>query len=266
MHPKDFKPEIVTERRVLRQPVEIPPPIVMHVNEHIRVVRDDMIAGGTKVRFLAELYRFYDHVVYASPAQGGAQLGLACAARLYGAKASVFVAKRKDPHPRTLAAKAAGAEVWQVPHGYLNVVQKRARDYAADNHAYLLPFGGNTAGAHAVLRSTATYVRDTLLREQFAVDEVWSAAGSGTLSRALQAAFLGSDVYAVQVGRELTDDAAGTATIVRHPMAFDERTKADCPFPSDPHYDRKAWDVCIKTYAARERKPRILFWNVLGDL
>jgi hypothetical protein len=261
------KPEIVTVRPAPRPPVSFGVPSLQRLTGDLVVVRDDLLAGGTKVRSFADLYRYHSHVVYASPAQGGAQLALAHAAKCYGATATVFVAKRKDPHPRTLAAKTAGADVWQVPHGYLNVVQARARDYAADHKAYLLPFGGDTVQAHRILRETAESVRAALLAsDDFAVDEVWCAAGSGTLSRALQAAFPGSDHYAVQVGRELTVDAAGKATVVHHPLPFDQRSDADCPFPSDPHYDRKAWDVCSKTYAAREHKPHILFWNVLGNL
>ena len=32
------------------------------------------------------------------------------------------------------------------------------------------------------------------------------------------------------------------------------------PFPSDPHYDSKAWEVCL----ARNGSGRVLFWNVTG--
>jgi Pyridoxal-phosphate dependent enzyme len=265
MQPSVSKPRIVTERPRIMPSVDFGTPAIMHIpGTRIKVVRDDLLPGGTKVRYFAELYRVHEHVVYASPAQGGAQLALACAARYYRRKATIFVAKRNEPHPRTLAARDAGAEVWQVPHGYLNVVQARARDYAADQRAMLLPFGADTPTAINIFKAAATRVRDELLRHDNAVDEVWCAAGSGTLARALQLAFVGSDIYAVQVGRDV--ELPTPVTVVKYPLKFDDRCDAPCPFPSDPHYDRKAWDVCSKTYANREHKPNVLFWNVLGDL
>ena len=65
-------------------------------------------------------------VVYASPAEGGAQTALATVASQLGKRATIFVAKRKQPHPRTLMATRLGAQIMQVSPGYLNVVQARA--------------------------------------------------------------------------------------------------------------------------------------------
>jgi hypothetical protein len=43
-----------------------------------------------------------------------------------------------------------------------------------------------------------------------------------------------------------------------HPLAFGRTAKAAPPFPSDPHYDAKAWEVCVGS-----RGPgQVLFWNV----
>src|SRR6266446_9775283 len=104
------------------------PKIVKH--EGILVVRDDLIQGGTKARVLPLLFNDIDvEYVYASPVQGYAQVALAYCARTYGKRATVFCAKRKDRHPRTLEAMAAGATIFEVFPGYLSVVQKRARDY-----------------------------------------------------------------------------------------------------------------------------------------
>ena len=79
--------------------------------------------------------------MYASPAVGYAQMALAHTCAMLGKRAVIFVAKRKQPHLRTLAAKAAGAAVYQVPNGYLSNVQAKARRYAADKCARVIPWG-----------------------------------------------------------------------------------------------------------------------------
>lgn len=229
----------------------LPLPIV---EEHsgILVVRDDLIAGGTKARYLMRLFDLYDEVVYASPAYGGAQLALAYCARAKGKRATIFVAKRGKPHPRTLEAKAVGARVFQVPHGYLSNVQSRARHYAEDTGAHYLAFGGDDPEAIQAIGQAAQAVN-----EYGPFDEVWSAAGSGVLTRGLQAGIEAGAFYAVQVGRDI--DKPGRATIIKHPLAFEDELKTPAPFPSCPNYDRKAWQIC-----KARAKGKALFWNVMG--
>ena len=53
-----------------------PAPIIME-HDSVLVVRDDLFPGGTKARFLGMLFNGAEEVVYASPAEGGAQFALA---------------------------------------------------------------------------------------------------------------------------------------------------------------------------------------------
>ena len=108
--------------------MRLPDPIV-EIHDGILVVRDDMLPGGTKLRYLLSLFDAHDEVVYASPVFGGAQLALAQAAKMTGKQATLFVAKRKVMHPRTASAAAVGARIIEVPHGYLSNVQSRAKMY-----------------------------------------------------------------------------------------------------------------------------------------
>jgi cysteine synthase len=94
-----------------------PPVVTDHFG--IRVVRDDLFPGGTKARFAGRLFDGADEVVYASPAEGGAQTALAIIAQQLEKRATIFVAKRQAPHARTRMAKAHGAKVYQVSPGYL---------------------------------------------------------------------------------------------------------------------------------------------------
>lgn len=227
------------------------PQIVEH--EGIFVVRDDLIGGGTKARFMVRLFEQAEEVVYATPAEGGAQTALAWTAREMGKRATLFVAKRADPHPRALMAKRLGAKVYQVTPGYMTVVQKRARDYCAATGATLAPFGLDLPEA---IETIAAAARAT----GFEPDEVWCAAGSGVLARSLALAWPNARRHVVQIGRALKPDDVAGATIHVYPRPFGQEARTRPPFPSDPHYDAKAWEIAT----ARRGAGRVLFWNVTG--
>jgi hypothetical protein len=225
------------------------------VREHdgIHVVRDDLIGGGTKARYMQRLYEQGDEVVYATPAEGGAQTALAWTAQAMGKKATLFVAKRRTPHPRALMAKRLGAKVYQVSPGYLTVVQARARTYCEDTGATLAPFGMDMPEAIEAIAAAAS---STGLEP----DEVWCASGSGVLARSLAMAWPKARRFVVQVGRELTAKDVDGASIVVSPRKFTETARSPPPFPSDPHYDAKAWEIA----KARRGAGLIVFWNVTG--
>lgn len=229
--------------------LSFPKPVVETIRG-ISVVRDDYLKGGTKTRFLTELFYSHDCIVYASPAEGGAQVALAESARLTGKRAVIFVAKRKEPHFRTIQAAKAGAIVFQVPHGYLSNVQAKAKRYAQDKEAFYLEFGADIPLATQRIAEAAESIGGVF-------DEIWCAAGSGVLSRGLGLAFPDSIIHAVQIGRPPHIPENGVLHV--HPLEFSKRLK-NPDFPSCPHYDSKAWDICkVKS------KGRVLFWNVLGE-
>ena len=143
----------------------------------------------------------------------------------------------------------------QVSPGYLTVVQARAREYCAASGARLVPFGADLPEAIALIAEAA---RSTGLDP----DEVWCASGSGVLARGLAAAWPRAERHAVQVGRELSPADVAGARVHVYPRGFDVASADACPFPSDPHYDRKAWAVCRA--AMRPASRRVVFWNVTG--
>lgn len=229
----------------------IAPIVKMH--EGIHVVRDDLFHGGTKARFLAKLYEKHDEIVYATPPEGGAQTALAYCAEAAGKKATLFVAKRAQPHNRALLAKSLGAKIYQVSPGYMTVCQARAKQYCEDTGATLAPFGLDLPEAMAVIAEAARMIG-------FEPDEIWTAAGSGVLTRSLALAFPKAKRHAVQIGRELNKEDVLGADIHVSPLKFQQAIKAAPPFPSDPHYDAKAWDICKR----KRGSGKILFWNVTG--
>lgn len=224
----------------------IPDPIIEEI-EGITVVRDDLIAGGTKVRAIEALMNGKEEYVYASPASGYAQIALAIGCAAKGKQATIFTAKRKEMHKRTIQAKEAGAKIVQVPCGYLTNVQAKARAYAELVDACLLPFGFDSEEIRDVLACVAR-------RLTIKPKEVWTVAGSGTLTRALQQAWPEADFRAVKIGREPN---AGTAMVYDAPEGFEVDAKNPPPFPSCSNYDAKAWRF-IKQHASQGA----VFWNV----
>jgi len=215
------------------------------------VVREDLFPGGTKSRYLATLYEDADEVVYASPCQGGAQYALAFVAHRLGKKATLFVAKRSEPHPRAFEAKALGATIIQVPFGMLSNVQATAKRYCEDTGAKLAPFGMDVPGAVDAISAAAKTLK-------VKPREVWCAGGSGVLGRAMRATWPDAEINVVMVGRK-TRPVSG-ANHIFFPKPFEWRAKQP-PFPSDPHYDAKAWQIC----QSRGKRPGpVLFWNVTG--
>ena len=227
------------------------PQVIEH--DGVLVVRDDLFPGGTKARFLPLLFDGADEVVYASAAEGGAQTALATVAAKLGKHATIFVARRAQPHPRAFMAKRLGAKIMQVSPGYLSTVQARARDYSRQVGARLAPFGVDTPEAIEAIAAAARSI-------DIEPDEVWCASGSGVLARGLATAWPNARRHVVQVGRTLNPKDVAGATISCLSAAVWERAKNKPPFPSDPHYDAKAWELC----ATRKGLGRVLFWNVAG--
>lgn len=236
-------------------------PIVMTF-DGINVVRDDVLKGGTKARYIWEAFDGHGVVVYASPCEGGAQVALAVTAKDLGKRAVIVCAARKERHPRTIEAQALGAEIVEIGGmAMLTVVQARARELAQRNGWKLAPFGLETP--HAV-----DTIRDAALRTDTAdPDEIWCAASSGVLARGLARAWPNAERHVVQVGHRVRPDTVAGATIHVFPHPLRYALLHAAPFPSDPHYDSKAWTLCADARRAAERPPRrnVLFWNVFGD-
>jgi hypothetical protein len=223
------------------------PAPVLEPRDGLTVVRDDLLPGGTKRRVLADVLPPAAEYVYASPAYGYAQVALAYVCRDLGAQATVFTAKRALLHPRTREAQQVGAKIVLVPTGYLRNVQAKARAYADAAGACYLPFGFDTPEMTTALATVA---------RALPVDppEVWTVAGSGTLSRALQAAWPRARCHAVQVGRV---PVVGRAALYVAPEPFERDAQRPPPFPSCSNYDAKAW-----RFVTEHARPGALFWNV----
>ncbi len=226
--------------------MNLPDPIILE-HEGFQVVRDDLLPGGTKRRAIPVFFDEHYEYVYASPVYGYAQVALAYACRDYGYRATIFCAKRKTYAPLTKHALEIGATIIEVPYGYLNVVQARAREHCRSTGAKLLPFGLDDPMFIQVLADVAATLSVT-------PKEVWSVVGSGVLTRALQMAWPTATFYGVRIGAY---SDAGLATVMLASEAYEKPAQYAPPFPSCLNYDAKAW-VFMKKHAS----PNALFWNV----
>jgi len=121
-----------------------------------------------KARFIAQVFDGVQEAVYASPPEGGAQTAIATVARRLGKRATIFVAARTRPHPRTLEAARLGAKVVPIGPGYLSVVQSRASEYCRNTGASLIPFGAEIPGAIEAIATAARLA-------SFDPNQVWCA-------------------------------------------------------------------------------------------
>jgi hypothetical protein len=229
-----------------------PDPVVEALGPGL-VVRDDLLPGGTKVRGLAALGvpGPGEEWCYASPSWGHAQLALALAGAAAGARVRIFVPERRDLSAPTRAARDAGARLVLVPAGRLSVVQARARDYCALTGATLAPFGLAVPGMEAALAVVAAGVAARHPNPP----QVWVAAGSGMLARALARAWPAAELVAVVVGAEPRLPAGARA--IRSPTGFEAVAPEPPPIPSAGNYDAKVWAPWH-----RQAAEGALWWNV----
>ena len=232
----------------------LPSPVIEE-HEGIQVVRDDLLGGGSKIRFADYLIQSQPEIeewVYgSSPATGYAQISLSYLCRKYGKKAVIFMADRAwdKLHNYQIEALKFGADMKFVPNGMLSVTEKRARDYVKENpiNRRLLPIGFD----HPSVIASVTRVAQGM---DITPREVWTVGSSGTLTRGLQQAWADASFHCVAVGHK---GDYGRAKVYKCEIPFNKETKVKPPFPSAPTYDAKAWEF-MKKHAS----PGALFWNV----
>lgn len=231
--------------------------ITLEKHNGIIVLRDDLLPGGTKSilmeRILDDKYQEY---VYASPVYGAFQIALSIWCKQHNKKATIFCAQRTLKHKNTKKCIQEGANVIEVPCGYLTVVNKRAQDYAKANNAQKLEFGAHTPEAKEVIAQRMINIINILGHEP---KEIWVSIGSGTLVEGILKGTTTSKVIGVSVGAEYYNDHK-RLKIIKYPKPFDKPANHKPPFPSLENYDAKAYELCLKHKITND----VFFWNVYG--
>lgn len=244
---------MVNRRRWLDEPP------VLEQHGRLTVLRDDLLEGGSKLRFLPFLVGDAEEVVYGGPFCGGAALAISVMAKEFGQRATLFYAARKQLHPRQQHVARNGANIVQISPGYLTVVQARARTYAAERpERFFLPLGFDHPAAVEPFLTFIASVRQLIGDPP----EVWVTTGSGMLARCLGLGFPRSQIKAVAIGlasKHSAQQFTSNVSLIHYARDFAAISRAPCPFPSCPNYDLKAWEVATSMAA-----PGSFFWNVMG--
>lgn len=242
------------------------PKVVIEKHEDIYVVREDLLEGGSKRRFIdryvrEEIEKGAEEFVFGgAPATGYAPMSLTLQAKHYGADATFFMAKRSldNLHEYQKKALEYGANIQWVNMGMLNVTLSRAKKYYEEDtfKRRNFPLGLEDERVIEDIETLAREIREEW-KDKFS--EIWTVGSSGTLSRGLQKAFPELEVHVISVGHKMSEREIGRAKFYKSPYKFDKPIKPieAPPFPSAPTYDAKAWPF-LKEFA----KPNALFWNV----
>ena len=221
----------------------------------IKVLRDDLLIGGTKSILMPYIIKDAEDYVYASPVYGGFQIALSAYCKSVGKKATIFCAKRKVRHPNTLECLNYGANIKEIDYGYLNVIEKKARDYCEMNGAVKLNFGAKDEKNINIIANRVKEVIRFLGKEPV---EIWCAVGSGTL---LEGILKGSDtalINGVVVGKDYSNNNK-RVRLYKYHKSFDKVSNFKADFKSMKNYDLKAFEYCEKYKHSND----VLFWNVL---
>lgn len=235
----------------------------------VKVVRDDLLPGGTKQRAMVPVLANLTEreLVLPSANSGYAQVALAVAATATNKIGTAFIADRAKETAATKLARKFGGNIKPVRPGYMTVRKKRAQDYAAQQNKKK---PGSTR--LFALGADEPIFEETLLKELKlalpsgfrAPKRVWVAVGSGVLMRVLGQLWPNTMLLGVEVGMQQsaseilgTQRAKKSKIYIEEELSFDKETKDLPPWPSVANYDAKLWKY-IKKYGQQGD----LVWNV----
>lgn len=246
-------------------------------NKHLYIVRDDLLAGGTKQRAAAPMLRKlckegFDEFVYASPFCGFAQLALAITCHHLGINCTLFCEQDRSPntskgrlHEFATLAKKYANRVFIEPN--LGTAEEAARGYChAKSSRYLIPLGFQCEEYTNELKKALEIQWENIcIKLERTPTTLWLPVGSGTLSRTFRKVLPPSTkIKCVNVNVLPKDDQRiseldSIVGIELHhlPIPFIEPASDLPPVPSNKFYDAKLWDL-IK----REMSDGDVWWNV----
>lgn len=229
-----------------------PDPVVT-VHDGIRCVRDDLIVGTkTRAGDLLASKTNYSHIVYSQPRTGLAGVSLMDVAKHHNKKITLFMPSSKRISHHQACCIEQGADVIFKRIAAMPNLNAAAKQYAEENDAFFVPLGLKHEFATAGIVHAASMIDEP--------EEVYVAASTGVLSRALQIAWPNAKFHSVAVARNLKAGEAGRVEeVISEPLAFTSAEKPENmpPFPCIDTYDGKVWK-----YIPKNTDRDILFWNV----
>jgi hypothetical protein len=247
-----------------------PAPAIVDING--ATLWDDSVTGvGTKGRW-GDLFMqrvTTKEVAYVQPRVGWAGVSLSALAKKYDKDLTLFMPAAKRISDHQLVCVERGARPLFRRIAAMPVLNKYARDYAAEVGATFVPFGLD----HELV--VAAGVASTL--QQWAdrpePKDVVSVVSTGVLSRTLQIAFPNARFHGVAVARNLKAGEIGRASVVSYHRPFlqnadfADEIRAETGINSAPNYDMKGLEYLLDSRLDGVKLVEsTLFWNVAGDI
>ena len=246
----------------------------------ISVVRDDLLAGGTKQRacipfLLDQVAKGKTSFVYASPFAGFAQVALALccnelelACRIYSEE-DKSAASPGQRHAFTQLAADAGAEII-LCESLAEAEARATQDEETHGPQVMkipLGFSHESFTNHLEVAIRDCWIKILSQRADSAsgVERLWLPVGSGTLATAFRKIVpLHVPIHLIDVGVLATTDSR-IAKVRSLPntvyekcgQEFCDRAESPPPIPSNIHYDAKLWG-----FIKEKGRPGDLWWNV----
>lgn len=153
-------------------------------NGTIKVVRDDLLPGGTKQRggipFLLHLKSLgIKEFVYASPFSGFAQIALSICSNKIGVKSKIFAEIDNKTNKMSSFTKIASNYSQIQLCKNLNEAEEKSLDYCSNKHIEKIPLGFN----HPMF---IDFLKEDLTKQLSSIKQIktiWLPVGSGTLVR-----------------------------------------------------------------------------------
>ena len=222
------------------------------------VLRDDLLAGGTKVRALNSLIPEIDasRIVYPSSSTGAGAWALTEVCNRHGKEAVLFfdrgAVERWDDAVKLCAD--LGATIQFSDENGREARSEAARIYASKGaHQHFFPPGFDVPEFRLAMGEAFRGIVD-------ACDppEIWVSSSSGSISRSLQQAMPERQHCVVIVSDDKNIDV-GNAKVFHAREKFNQVAFKMPPFPSCEHYDAKGW-----YHFTRKAPAGSLFINVAG--
>jgi len=246
--------------------------VIIKEHNNIFVVRDDLISGGTKRRFLVPLLmkliteEKVKEFVYPGTALGAAIIAMGYSIAevnelQYPARAKIFIADRKEMNNIMKEAFDAGQGFLQYEYVkmgfYKNVIAATEKYSQITSNVHYFKSGLYCEYAINEIANIARNIKKDY--NQF--DAVFSACSSGTLQAGLQRSELGKKYYAVGTG--MKNPPHGIAELIEHYkiQKFEQKAKIVPPYPTFLNYDGKVWQYAVQ-YKKENPNHRVLLWNV----
>jgi hypothetical protein len=248
---------------------------LFHEGKKLFVIRDDLLLGGTKQRAAVPYLLDYqengvEEFVYASPFCGFAQVALASACQMVGARCAIFA--ERDPalqgnfvHELSLLAKNLGAKV-VVCEGLQEAELNSVMYAASQSRATKIPLGFDDLIFQRYLTETIEEELNHIFESSRGeIQNFWLPLGSGTLVKAFRKILPSKtiincvDVHVLPKSDQRIQNVISLGNVVYYSAAeiFAQRAESIPPIPSNMYYDAKLW-----TFINSKAQNGDVWWNV----